>query len=116
MGDIVDLNAFRKQRAEEEEAKAAEEAAIEAEAKKAEAQAEIDYMQEVLSRILVSMGDTLTGSMVSYSSDEEPHFSDYTTYYHEAGYNTDGYYEKSWEYDPLSEDLPNELDDDAEDT
>jgi hypothetical protein len=107
MGEIVDLDAFRKQREEEEEAKAK----AEAEAKAAEEQADIDYMQELLHRIMVSLGDIYTGSIyytnfenennpyetyTSYSSD------DYTfnTYYHEAGYDDDGYYERSWEIDP----------------
>jgi hypothetical protein len=104
MGDVVDLDAFRKQREEKERA----EARAEEEAKAAEEQAEIDYMQDVISRILFSLGGVTTGSMMSYPDsmtgyryDDYPRDSfTFNTYYHEAGYNDDGYYEKSWEWDP----------------
>ena len=104
MGEIVDLDAFRKQREEEEEAKAKAEAAALA----AEEQAEIDYMRDVLHRIMVSLGSHLTGSMMTYTTDApswgvDNYSSDdyqFNTYYHEAGYDDDGYYERSWEVDP----------------
>jgi hypothetical protein len=100
MGEIVDLNAFRKQREEEEEAKAK----AEAEAYAAEEQAEIEYMQSVLDKIMVSLGGMLTGSSTGYYTMEgQPYdyyptggYSEFNTYYHEAGYDNDGYYERSW--------------------
>ena len=100
MGEIVDLDAFRKRREKEEEAKAK----AEAEAKAAEEQEEIDYMQEVLSRIILGIGDLVSGSMIQYTHEDYSDWSsdDYVlnTYYHEAGYDEDGYYERSWEFDP----------------
>ena len=113
MGEIVDLDAFRKQREEEEEAKAR----AEAEAKAAEEQAEIDYMRDVLHRIMVNLSDSLTGSMMLYTGEDAPSFGydgyssdDYTfnSYYHEAGYDEDGYYERSWEFDPREEEEPDD--------
>jgi len=103
MGEIVDLDAFRKQREEEEEAKAI----AEAEAKAAEEQAEIDYMQDVLSRIMITLSEHLTGSMITYSDyDGSDSYDGFSTYYvHEAGYDDDGYYEKSWDFDPLTGDM-----------
>ena len=105
MGEVVDLDAFRKQRKEEEEA----EARAEAEALAQEEQDEIDYMRDVLHRIMVNLSDSLTGSIMSYNPDDPNYFGydgyssdDYlfNTYYHEAGYDENGYYEKSWEFDP----------------
>lgn len=103
MGEIVDLNAFRKQREEEEEAKAK----ADAEALAQEEQDEIDYMRDVLHRIMTNLSDTMSGSMVQYSDynnhwDTYPSSDDFmlNTYYHEAGYDENGYYEKSWEFDP----------------
>ena len=109
MGEIVDLDAFRKQRKEEEEAKAK----AEADAKAAEEQAEIDYMQDVLSRILISLTEHMTGSMISYTDYDDPEsYRGFSTYYvHEAGYGDDGYYENSWDFDPLSGEF---IDDDDE--
>ena len=104
MGDVVDLNAFRKQREEEERA---DERAKEEE-KEAEEQAELDYMQDVISKILFGLKGATTGSMMSYPGSLTGYHYDslprdeftFNTYYHEAGYNDDGYYEKSWEWDP----------------
>ena len=98
MGEIVDLDAFRKQREEEEEAKAK----AEAEAKAAEEQAELELMQEMISRIVSNLGEILTGSTYGYySSYDDDYFDFNTTYVHEAGYDDDGYYERSWEVDPF---------------
>ena len=90
MGDLVDLDAFRKQREEEELAKAKAEAA----AKAAEEQAEYDSMQELLQRIMINLSEVLTGSVNQYTGiDAYPYDTyqtyssdDYTfnTYYHEA--------------------------------
>jgi len=100
MGEIVDLDAFRKQREEEEEAKVK----AELEAKAAEEDAEIEYMRSVLSRIMISFGGALSGSSMGYyDMDDQPYgyyptggYNNLSTYYHEAGYDSDGYYEKSW--------------------
>ena len=109
MGEIVDLDAFRKQREEEEEAKVK----AEAEAKAAEEQAEIDYMQDMLSRIMISLTEHITGSTISYTDYDKDHdpYGGLSTYYvHEAGYDDDGYYEKSWNFDPITGDLFEEED------
>ena len=104
MGDIVDLDAFRKQREEEEKAKAK----AEADAKAAEDEAELELMQEMVSRIVSSLGEILTGSSNGYYSAYDSDYFDFnTTYIHEAGYDDDGYYERSWELDPFS---PNDED------
>tara|TARA_B100000131_G_scaffold318719_1_gene363147 strand:- start:1155 stop:1505 length:351 start_codon:yes stop_codon:yes gene_type:complete len=104
MGDLVDLDAFRKQREEEEKIKQEAEAA----AKEAEEEAEVEYMQNLLHSIMANLSDLYTGSTyytnfnnpydnhLSYSSDDYM----FNTYYHEAGYDDDGYYERSWEADP----------------
>ncbi len=99
MGDLVDLDTFRRQREEEEEAKEK----AEADKRAAEEQAEIDYMQDVLQRIIVSLGSLMTGSAIDYTMDGQPYsyypsggYDNYSTYYHEAGYDDDGYYETSW--------------------
>jgi|MDTB01.1.fsa_nt_gb hypothetical protein len=104
MGEIVDLDAFRKQREEEEEAKIKADAAALAQ----EEQDEIDHMQEVLSRIMISLTEHLTGSAMSYSDYMNPdtNYDGFSTYYvHEAGYDDDGYYEKSWDFDPFTGDI-----------
>lgn len=96
MGEIVDLDAFRKQREEEEKAKAEEEERIKAE----EEQAEIDYMNDVLTRLLKGLGGLFSGSMITHTVDDSTIYEDFTPYYtHEAGYTEDGYYENSWDYD-----------------
>lgn len=103
MGEIVDLDAFRKQRKEEEEASAL----AEAESIAAAEEAEIQEMKEILDRIMFNLGEVITGSHDSYRSglsmDDLYDHSEYTIYTHEAGYNDDGYYEKTWQIDPFSE-------------
>ena len=125
MGDIVDLDAFRKQREDEEKAKAEEEERIKAE----EEQAEIEYLTSLVHNIMAGLGSLLTGASPSgYNEDPEfrPYYpSDYrsndfelSTYYHEAGYDDDGYYEKNWQYDPwgdTSDDEEGIGDDDEQD-
>ncbi len=104
MGEVVDLDAFRRQREEEEEAKVK----AELDAQAAEDQAEIDYMQEVLSRIMISLTEHITGSTMGYSDYMSPdtNYDGFSTYHvHEAGYNDDGYYQKSWDFDPLTGDM-----------
>ena len=107
MGDLVDLDAFRKQREEEEEAKAK----AEAESKAAEEEAELEQLQYLLDSIISSLG-ALTGAYVTYDDWRDPNYfngyNNYSVYTHEAGYNDDGYYEKSWELNPF------EVEDDEE--
>ena len=105
MGEIVDLGAFRKQKEEEEKAKAEEEARIKAE----EEQAEIDYLTGLVHNIMTGLGDLLSGSDYDDSVFRPYYPEDYSatdvevsTYFHEAGYDDDGYYEKSWHFDPWS--------------
>ena len=114
MGDVVDLDACRRQREEEERAQAR----AEEEERIAQEQADIDYMQDVISRIISSLPGVTTGSMMPYTdyySSQNPspgyRYDDYpsdsftfNTYCQEAGYNDDGYYEKSWEWDPRQAD------------
>jgi hypothetical protein len=99
MGDLVDLDAFRKRKEEEERAK--EKAELEKQAK--EDAADIEYMQSVLNKIMVSLSSIMTGSGVEYTMDGQPYsyypsggLDNYGTYYHEAGYDDDGYYENTW--------------------
>lgn len=111
MGEIVDLDAFRKQREEEEKARVE----AEAEAQRIKDQADIDYMQELLDRIMVNLSEVFTGSYSSYNTKDgyypydtyQSYSSDdymFTTYVHEAGYDDDGYYERSWELEPFNND------------
>lgn len=118
MGDLVDLDVFRKQREEEERA----EREAEAKAKADEEQAEIDRMQDLLHRIMTNLSEVFTGSAIQYSTYEqyptESWSSDdymFNTYYHEAGYDDDGYYERSWEVDPFEEYIIKESKEDDED-
>tara|TARA_R110000787_G_scaffold6626_2_gene22974 strand:+ start:640 stop:1008 length:369 start_codon:yes stop_codon:yes gene_type:complete len=122
MGDLIDLDAFRKKQEEEAKAIAAEAALIKAEEAAAEEQADIDYMQDVLSEILGSLGKVLSGSMIEYTTPDGnfPGSTNYSSgdyalgaHYHEAGYNEDGYYEKSWDFDPLMDEYSDEEEDDV---
>ena len=70
MGEVVDLDAFRKQREEEEEAKIKADAAALAQ----EEQDEIDYMRDVLQQIMINLSDSLTGSMMTYNPDDPNSF------------------------------------------
>tara|TARA_R110000744_G_scaffold131062_1_gene239045 strand:+ start:223 stop:555 length:333 start_codon:yes stop_codon:yes gene_type:complete len=97
MGELVDLNKFRIEKAEEEErlaAAAAEEAAIAADE---EAQDEIEYMKEFLDKLIGSLG---AASSVSSSADMGYYpmtDDDYFSYNSETGYDEDGgYYETYW--------------------
>ena len=107
MGEIVDLDAFRKQREEEEKAKAE----AEAETKAAEDEAEVNYLQDLLHRIMVNLSEVFTGSTDQYTPVGDHYYDSYSsddyvlnTYYHEAGYDDDGYYERTWEFDPYEKD------------
>ena len=111
MGDLVDLDAFRKQREEEEKAKE--------EAEAAKDQADYEHMQELLQRIMLNLSDLglTSGSTIQYTTDDYSYdpYTSFNTYYHEAGYDDDGYYERSsWEFDPNGEyaELSEEDDDD----
>lgn len=99
MGELVDLNKFRIEKAEEEERLAelaAEEAAIAADEK---AQDEIDDMKDFLDKLIGSLG---AASSVSSSVDMGYYpmsDDDYFNYSHssESGYDEDGgYYETYW--------------------
>ena len=103
MGDLVDLDAFRKQRKEEEEAAAL----AEAEAKAAEEEAELEKLRIILDSLVSSLGE-ITGSAYlidryddGWESVDLDDYSSYTVYTHEAGYDEDGYYDRSWEVNPF---------------
>ena len=84
--NVVDLAAFRKQKEEEE----AEKLRLEKEQEELE---DIEYMK--------NLGDpTKTGTLFYVPmSDEE--FNSYYTF--ESGYNEDGYYESTWEWDGFAD-------------
>ena len=93
MGELVDLNAYRKKKQrqiEEEERKAAE-----------EREYEIQEMQRILKGIMEEMGATQHTDGMFYVplTDEEY----YTHFQFDSGYNEDGYYESTWEWDGFDE-------------
>ncbi len=111
--NIVDLDAFRKQREEEE----AEKERLKREQQDLE---EIEYMRHLLGSIMQNLGDpTKTGTLFYVPMSDD----DYNNYYaFESGYNDEGYYESTWEWDgSRSDDFyydilnKNDLDDEEED-
>ncbi len=105
MGDLVDLDAYRKQKIaeqEEEERKKLEQAEIE----------EIESMRYILSNILGQLGDPKkTGSLFYVPMSDDDYFNHYQF---ESGYNDDGYYESTWEWDGFEENYSLERDDEDE--
>tara|TARA_Y100000593_G_C4257508_1_gene310399 strand:+ start:101 stop:412 length:312 start_codon:yes stop_codon:yes gene_type:complete len=95
MGDLVDLDAFRKQKIAEQE---------EEERKKLEADdaEKLETMQIILSSIITQLGDPQkTGTLFYVPMTDD----DYFNYYQfDSGYNDDGYYESTWEWEGLEED------------
>ncbi len=96
MGDLVDLDAFRKQKkleAEEEERKKLE----------AEEAEKIESMQIILSSILSQLGDPQkTGTIFYVPMTDDDYFNRYQ-YQFETGYNDEGDYESTWEWDGFDE-------------
>ena len=94
--NVVDLAAFRKQREDEE----AEKIRLEKEAEELE---EIEHMRYLLGNIMEQLGDpTKTGSLFYVPMTDE----DYNNYYtFESGYNEDGYYESTWEWEGFESNL-----------
>ena len=92
--NVVDLAAFRKQK----EAEAEEKAKKEAEEEELE---NIEYLQYILGSIMSQMGDPKkTGSLFYVPMSD----NDYNSYYtFESGYNDEGYYESTWEWDGFEE-------------
>ena len=92
--NVVDLAAFRKQKEEEE----AEKLRLE---KRQQDEEDIEYMRYLLGSIMENIGDpTKTGTMFYVPmSDEE--FNSYYTF--ESGYNDEGYYESTWEWEGFSD-------------
>ncbi len=88
--NVVDLAAFRKQKEDEE----AEKLRLEQEEKDHE---EIEYMRYLLGNIMDQLGDpTRTGSLFYVPMSDD----DYNSYYtFESGYNDEGYYESTWEWE-----------------
>tara|TARA_R100000700_G_C3072737_1_gene82109 strand:+ start:187 stop:552 length:366 start_codon:yes stop_codon:yes gene_type:complete len=95
--NVVDLAAFRKQKEEEEEE--AEKARIQQEVDNEE---EIQYMRYLLGNIMDQLGDpTKTGTLFYVPMSDEEYYNHYTF---ESGYNDEGYYESTWEWDGPSTD------------
>ena len=92
--NVVDLAAFRKQKEEEE----AEKLRLE---KRQQDEEDIEYMRYVLGSIMENIGDpTKTGTMFYVPMSDEEYNSYYTF---ESGYNDEGYYESTWEWDGFSD-------------
>jgi hypothetical protein len=88
--NIVDLTAFRKQREDEQ----LEKARLEKEAEELE---EIEYMRYLLGNIMEQIGDPVkTGSLFYVPMTDDDYFSQYQF---ESGYNENGDYESTWEWD-----------------
>ena len=92
--NVVDLGAFRKKKEEEE----AEKLRLEKEQEELE---DIEYMRYLLGNIMENLGDpTKTGSLFYVPMTDEEyghHFS------FESGFNDEGYYESTWEWEGFAE-------------
>lgn len=101
MGDLVDLNKFRAEKAEEDKRKAEAEALKAAEEAEAAQQAEIDYMKAFLDSLISSLGSAMSLSGSSLNNVNMGYYpmtdDDYYNYVSESGYNEDGYYEAHWD-------------------
>ena len=95
MGDLVDLDAFRKQKiAEQEEEERKNNAEEEAE--------QIESMRYILSTIMSQLGDPQkTGTLFYVPMTDDDYFNHYQF---ESGYNEEGYYESTWEWKELEQD------------
>ncbi len=92
--NVVDLAAFRKQKEKEE----AEKLRLEKEKEELE---DIEYMRYLLGNIMENLGDpTKTGTLFYVPMSDEEYNSYYTF---ESGYNEDGYYESTWEWDGFAD-------------
>ena len=88
--NVVDLTAYRKQKEEEE----AEKERIKKQQEEIE---EIEYMKYLLSNIMTNLGDPKkTGSLFYVPMSDDEYF---TNYQFESGYNEEGYYESTWEWE-----------------
>ena len=88
--NVVDLAAFRKQKELEEEEKARIQQEVDDEE-------EIEYMRYLLGNIMEQLGDpSKTGSLFYVPMSDEEYNTHYTF---ESGYNDEGYYESTWEWD-----------------
>ena len=95
MGDLVDLEAYRaKKQKELEEKEKAEQEERDRE--------EIEYMRIVLVNLMEQLGDpTKTGSLFYAPMTDDDYYNHYSF---ESGYNNEGYYESTWEWDaPLDD-------------
>tara|TARA_A100001035_G_C27515082_1_gene378204 strand:- start:231 stop:539 length:309 start_codon:yes stop_codon:yes gene_type:complete len=91
MGDLVDLDAFRKQKEKEAEEKA-----------KAEEIEDIEYMRYVLANLMESLASNpnKTGTLFYIPMTDDEYYSNYSF---ESGYDDEGYYESTWEWDGFNE-------------
>ncbi len=94
MGDLVDLNTFRKQKEEEE----AERLRLEKEQQERD---EIEQMQIVLINIMEQLGaPSRTGSIFYAPMTDDDYFNNYQF---ESGYDNNGDWYSSWEADGYNE-------------
>ena len=94
--NVVDLNAFREQKEREQSEKERLE-------KEKQEQDEIEQMRYLLNNIMEQLGEaSLTGALFYAPMPDEEFYNHYSF---ESGYNSDGYYESTWEWDgPLTDD------------
>ena len=92
--NVVDLAAFRKQKEKEE----AEKLRLQKEQEELE---DIEYMRYLLGNIMENLGDPKkTGSLFYVPMSDDEYF---THYQFESGYNEEGYYESTWEWEGFAE-------------
>lgn len=90
--NVVDLNAYREQKEKEERERLEQ-----------EERDEYEYLSSLVHSFMTNLGDLVSSGGIDYTQEYNPYSSDdfqLTTYYHEAGYDENGYYEKNWELDP----------------
>ena len=99
--NVGDLSAFRKQKEKEEEEKARAE-------KDAADLAEFEYIKQLLGNIIEQVGDPAKTGTLFYVPMSDDDYSNYYTF--ESGYNEDGYYESTWEWEGFAENEDDEED------
>ena len=91
--NVVDLNEFRLK----QEKKEKQELIDKAKSAEEEAFKELSYLEDLLEQVVTDMSDRFM------EEDQSVYRRDFS--FSEAGYNEDGYYERSWQYDPWSDSL-----------
>ena len=88
--NVVDLASFRKQKEIEEDEKARIQQEVDDEE-------EIEHMRYLLGTIMEQLGDPTKTGTLFYAPMTDDDFNNYYT--SESGYNDEGYYESTWEFD-----------------